>query len=398
MIGAVGLVLLLTAAGLAIRANLALRNNSLDLARRSKAPHFAILIPARFESAVIEGLLKSITHQTAPVQMRDVYVIVEDLADPTVQICHKYGCTVIVREHPERQRKGYALDEAVKQILAHKHYDLYFIFDADNRLSPTYLAEMLQIYALGYQMATGYRNAKNNNYNKIAAVSALTFTMINTLGNKNRIRHGGNIIFSGTGCFVVGELVEQWQGWPFHSLTEDYEMSLYAILRNISTFYHEKAVFYDEQPTKYRQTVDQRVRWIRGYFSARRIYIPEMRRCSRQSNQGSVVKERIGVKPVIIALFGVICLLFDDIVKLFTSQNLGLMLGLLSGLLVVVYVVLLIITAVMIKREKMHFTPKIRLQAILYNPVYLLSYVPCALKALLSKNVDWKRIEHGKVA
>ena len=226
MISIVGLVLLLTAAGLAVRANLALRNNSLNLTRREQSSRFAILIPARFESAVIEGLLRSITHQTVPVKMRDVYVIVEDFADPTVRICEKYGCTVILRDHPERQRKGYALDEAIKQILPRQHYDLYFIFDADNRLSPTYLAEMLQIYGLGYQMATGYRNAKNNNYNKIAAVSALTFTMINTLGNKNRIRHGGNIIFSGTGCFVVGDLVEQWQGWPFHSLTEDYEMSL----------------------------------------------------------------------------------------------------------------------------------------------------------------------------
>ncbi len=395
MIGIIGVVFLGLAAGLALRANLALRNNKLNLTKRTKIPKLAILIPARYESAVIEGLLKSIAEQTWPVRMTDVYVIVESLDDPTVEICKKYQCQVILRKHLELQRKGYALDEAVKQILAHKHYDLYFVFDADNRLSPDYLTEMLKIYALGYQMATGYRNAKNNNKNVIAAVSALTFTMINTMGNKNRIRHGGNIIFSGTGCFVVGELVEQWQGWPFHSLTEDYEMSLYAIVHNISTFYNEKAVFYDEQPTKYRQTVDQRVRWIRGYFSARRIYLPEMRKCHHQDNQGSVIKERIGVTPIILALIGVVCLLFDDIVKLFTAHNLGLMLSLLAGLLIVIYIVLMIITMVMMKREKMRFTPKIRRQAIFYNPIYLLSYVPCALKALFTKNVEWKKIEHG---
>ena len=245
-------------------------------------------------------------------------------------------------------------------------------------------------------MATGYRNAKNNNYNTIAAVSALTFTMINTIGNKNRIRHGGNIIFSGTGCFVVGELVERWGGWPFHSLTEDYEMSLYAIANNISTFYNEKAVFYDEQPTKYRQTVDQRVRWIKGYFSARHEYIPEMRARWDQPNQGSIVKEWVGVKPVIWALVGVICLLFEDIVKLFTSKDLGMIVGMLVGLIIVVYIILLIITAVMIRREKMKFTPRIKWRAILFNPIYLLTYVPCALKALFIKNVQWKRIEHGK--
>lgn len=396
MIAIIGLVCLLYAGLLAIHANRALRDNQLNLSKRTKAPKFAFLIPARYESAVIEGLLKSIAAQTVPVSMRDVYVIVESLDDPTVAICQRYGATVLVRQHLELQRKGYALDEAVKQILPKHHYDLYFVFDADNRVSPTYLEEMLEIYALGYQMATGYRNAKNNNYNVIAAVSALTFTMINTLGNKNRIRHGANIIFSGTGCYVDGKLVEQWQGWPFHSLTEDYEMSLYAILHNISTFYNEKAVFYDEQPINYRQTVDQRVRWIKGYFSARHHYIPLMRKRGSASNHGSLVKETVGVRPVIWALVGVILLLLDDIVRIFRAPNWVLILSVLAGVLILVYLVLMIITIVMIRREKMHFKPQTKLKAILFNPIYLITYVPCALKALLVRNVAWKRIDHGK--
>ncbi len=397
LIGIFGLLCLAYAAGLAIYANQALKRNKLNLTKREKKPEIAILIPARNESAVIEGLLESIEKQTAPVKMRNVYVIVETLDDPTITICKKHGSSVILREDLTKQRKGYALDEAVRQILAaERHYDAYFIFDADNRLSPTYLEEMLKIYAVGYEMATGYRNAKNNNRNVIAAVSALTFTMINTLGNKNRIWHGANIIFSGTGCYIDGKLVEKWGGWPFHSLTEDYEMSLYAVLNNISTFYNERAVFYDEQPTKYRQTVDQRVRWIKGYFTARSKYIPLMKKRKVESNQGSLVKETVGVKPVIWALIGVICLLFGDIVSLFTSGNVGLMVGILVGVILVVYIVLMIITIVMIRKEKMHFTERIKWKAILFNPIYLLSYVPCAIKALLIKNVAWKPIAHSE--
>lgn len=396
MITIAGLICLIYAGLLAIHANRALRHNQLNLVKRHNQPKIAFLIPARYESAVIEGLLKSITAQTIPVAMRDVYVIVESLDDPTVAICKKYHASVILRQHLDLQRKGYALDEAVKQILGQYHYDLYFVFDADNRLSPTYLEEMLKIYALGYKMATGYRNAKNNNYNVIAAVSALTFTMINTLGNKNRIRHGANIVFSGTGCYIDGELIEEWQGWPFHSLTEDYEMSLYAILHNIPTFYNEKAVFYDEQPTKYRQTVEQRVRWIKGYFSARHHYIPLMRKSKHASNDGSVIKETVGVRPIIWALIGVILLLLDDIVRIFRNPNLAIILGILFGVIVLIYLVLMIITIIMIKREKMHFSARIKLKAILFNPIYLISYVPCALKALLTRNVSWNRIEHGK--
>lgn len=188
MISLIGFICLVYAAFLWRYANNALKQNQLHLQKRVRDPKIAILIPARYESKVIKGLLESIAKQTRSVAMKDIYVIVESPDDPTVSICRDYGCTTVLRKCLELQRKGYALDEAVKQILGtNKHYDLYFIFDADNRLAPTYIEEMLKIYAVGYQMATGYRNAKNNNQNTIAAVSALTFTMINTLGNKNRI-------------------------------------------------------------------------------------------------------------------------------------------------------------------------------------------------------------------
>ena len=393
---AVGIVCLLIAGVLALKARKALRDNWLCLERRVGDPRVAVLIPARDESAVIEGLLGSLAEQTYVVRPQDVYVIVESETDPTVEICKKYGCTVFVRRKLELQRKGYALDEVVKEILPKKHYDLYFIFDADNRLAPNYIEEMLKIYRTGYQMATGYRHAKNGNANVIAAVSALTFSMINTLGNKARMGHGANIIFSGTGCYVCGELVETWQGWPFHSLTEDYEMSLYATLNHISTFYNEAAVFYDEQPTRYTQTVDQRTRWIKGYFSARKEYVPKMRRRESANNDGSVLKERIGVWPVIFALIGVILILAEGLIWLVAGQKFGLAIGVIAGLLVAIYIILALITVVMIKREKMKFRRGVKVRAILFNPLYLLTYVYCALKAAATKNVEWKRIEHGK--
>lgn len=396
MLSWIGLGCLLYAGGLGLYANRALRDNKLSLIRHTRMPRMAFLIPARNESAVIEGLLRSIAKQAIKVNMRSVYVIVETLEDPTIMICKKYGCSVILRENLDHQRKGYALDEAIKQIrAAGRHYDLYFIFDADNRLAPDYLYEMLKTFSHGYEMAIGYRHAKNHNQNVIAAVSALTFSMINTLGNKNRVAYGANIIFSGTGCYIDGELIEKWKGWPFHSLTEDYEMSLYAVLHNISTFYNEKAVFYDEQPTRYRQTVDQRVRWIKGYFSARAKYIPLMKKRKVMDNQGSLIKESAGVKPVIWALIGVVCLLFNDIVGIFVNPNWGLILVSLIGVILLVYLVLMIITIVMIRKEKMRFSKKMKWKAVLFNPIYLVSYVPCALKALFIKDVQWKPIEHS---
>ncbi len=404
MIG-LGLVCLLVSLSLFVRGRRVLKFNTVRLMVQGPNPRPAILIPARDESKVIEGLLDSIEKQSVTMHPDDVYVIVEDALDPTVEICRKRGVSVIVREKLNgRRRKGFALDDAVKEILKHKHYDVYFIFDADNRLAKNYLEKMLMTYARGYQMATGYRHSKNANTNVIAAVSSLTFSMINVLGNTGRLKHGANMIFSGTGCYVDGKLVEKWKGWPFRSLTEDYEMSLYATLHGISTFYNDQAVFYDEQPVRFGQTVDQRVRWIKGYFGARKKYVPLIKRriaSMKKSgtegcgNYGSLVREVLGVKAVIWLIVGLILLTLGGVFwAIWLSQAL-VAVGMIVGVVAVVYLVLVVVTILMVKREKMRLRSGVKWRAVLFNPIYLVTYIWCALKALLSKDVAWKKIEHG---
>lgn len=390
-----GLILVLFGAVWFYHAGRVLKQNRLELLPVASPPRCAVLIPARDESAVISGLLQSLARQTHPITLSDIYVIVEQPTDPTVAIAERYGASIIYRTHPHRQRKGYALDEALKQILAQKHYDLYFIFDADNTLAKDYVAKMLTSYHQGYQIATGYRSFKNANANVIAAVSSLTFTMINVLGNKNRVRAGANVIFSGTGCYVDGRLIDEWHGWPFHSLTEDYEMSLYATLHGIPTTYNESAQFYDEQPTRYQLTVDQRIRWIKGYFSARRKYIPLMSKRKRARNLGSIRRETIGVRPVITMLIGVVIMLLGLLIQLCLRQQFGLAFGLVVALLAAVYLVLMLITIKIIRLEKTPLDAQIRWRAILFNPLYLTTYVYCALKALFTRHVEWKKINHG---
>lgn len=391
-----GCLLLLAALAFFWIGHRAARLNHVKLTPRRGMPRIAVLIAARDESKVIRGLLESIQRQTVKINPKNVYVIVESTTDPTVMICREFGNSVILRQDLSKQRKGYALDEALRQILPKEHYDLFFIFDADNVLADDYFEKMLQSYHQGYDIATGYRNAKNGNANAITAVSSLTFTMINVMSNHNRARHGANIVFSGTGFFVVGDLVEEWRGWPFHSLTEDYELSLYATLHGLTTFYNETAMFYDEQPTKYKQTVAQRVRWIKGYFTARRKYIPLIRARKHGDNMGSLLKERIGVRPAIFAILSVICLIIGGIVELIAHGQAGKIWVMLLAVIFAIYIILAILTAIMLKREKTHFSNARKVQAVLLNPIYLASYIPCALQALLRKNVTWTKIKHGE--
>ncbi len=381
------------------------KNNNLP--RKKDGNHdFCFLVPARYESKVIEGLLLSIKKQTVKVNMKDVYVIVESLKDETVNICKKHGATVVLRKYLTLQKKGYALDEAIKFILSkNKHYDAYFIFDADNVLDKNYLKNMIPVYDKGYDLASGYRNCKNGNESVIAACSALTFSLVNTVFNDKKNKETKNITFSGTGFYIRGDLIENWKCYPFHSLTEDYELSSYATLNNLTTYYNTKSVFYDEQPLRFKDTINQRIRWIRGYFDVRKMYTKKIYKTLNKNdpNYGSKIDESIGIIPFIFMVVGLVvwflALVFFTSYNLFINNNVWKfhLLELIIFLLII-YVIMVVMTFVilMLEGKRLDLNLKSRMKAMIINPIFMISYVPCAIKALTSKEVKWTRVEHGK--
>ena len=230
---------------------------------QKRDPHFAVLIPARDESKVIEGLFKDLCRQTQKVPAQDIYVIIESPDDPTAKLAAKYGMTVRLRKNmgPGRRCKGCALEEVVEDIWP-KLYDAYFIFDADNRVDKDFFKEMTKTWRQGYDIGIGFRNIKNP-VNAMAVASGMIFTALNVLGNKMRTRRNMTCNVTGTGFYISGRVLNQLKTYPFHTLTEDYELSLYACVNNLTCCYNDKAVFYDEQPTDYNQYFKQRVRWVK---------------------------------------------------------------------------------------------------------------------------------------
>ncbi|MEG1900328.1 MAG: glycosyltransferase family 2 protein [Bacilli bacterium] len=381
---------------------LVINSNNKPKAIKKDKINFCILIPARYESKVIEGLLKSIKKQTVKVMMKDVYVIVESQLDETVNIANKYKASIFVRAKLNLQRKGYALDECIKSILKNKkHYDMYFIIDADNVLDSNFILEMIKFYKKGYDITTGYRNCKNAS-NVVSASSALTFFMLNTLINQSRIKYSGNVIISGTGFYIKGELIEKWQGFPFHSLTEDYEITLYSILNSLKTFYNSKAIFYDEQPVSFKQTKMQRVRWIRGYIDTRKKYINKIKKgLFTCNNMGSRIAEIIGVHPYILIIMGLILyiinIIFNILKAMINNISITMLINKLGVILIMAYTIMSLCTLIIFIKEnkQININNKMKIKTIFYYPLYLISYIPCAIKALVLKEVKWDIINHN---
>ena len=94
------------------------RNNNSPKKSDTVTNKYCILIPARNESQVIEQLLISIEKQTKKINSKDVYIIVESKEDPTVEIVKKHNMNIVYRKDLTKKRKGYALDDAIKEILS----------------------------------------------------------------------------------------------------------------------------------------------------------------------------------------------------------------------------------------------------------------------------------------
>ena len=353
--------------------------------------NYAILIPARNESLVIEKLLISIENQTKKIKPEDVYVIVETKKDKTVSIVEKHKMTIVYRKNLNKKRKGFALDDAIKEILkSNKKYDAYFIFDADNILDKNYIKEMTKSFDEGYDIGIGYRNTKNSK-NLVSAASALTFSMINTIGNKKKSKYTNNLIISGTGYYIKGAIIESWKGFPFNSLTEDYELSLYSILNNLTTTYNDSAIYYDEQPEIFDVTIIQRSRWVKGYFDARRNYIHKIRKSisKKDKNYASKITALIGVNPLITLIIGILLLLIDSITS-FKNFIISLLI-----IFILIYITLMIFTYIIIKKEENKLDIKVsKILLIFYNPFYLLSYIYCLYIAVTKKDLGWQEIKH----
>ncbi len=350
---------------------------------------FAILIPARDESRVIEELLNSILNQTRKIDSDDVYVIVEEESDKTVELVKNKNMNIIFRHDLSKKRKGYALDDAIKEILEQKkHYDAYFIFDADNVLDKDYIKNMEKAYEDGYDIGIGYRNTKNGNDSVIAAASSLTFSMINTLGNEHKTKCNNTLTISGTGFYIKGDIVEKLSGYPFNSLTEDYELTLYATLNDLTTTYVKNAIFFDEQPVKYNITINQRTRWIKGFFEARKKYIPLLLKKEINKNFSSSFHQIMGVTPYILLIIGLLGIL---LINYFNVKNTII-------LILFVYLIMVLITSIMVLKENtyLNINNKMKIKVILYNPIFLTTYIICLFKAILNKDVKWLKIEHSK--
>lgn len=368
-----------------------------------KKGKFAIVIPARNESKVIEGLLKSIKKQDYDQNLLDIYVVVRDECDPTVEIAKKYNATVkcvYANSKPE------VLDYIFKYMIENKlEYDAAFIIDADNILKSNFITEMNKSYQMGYPIGLGYRNNKEWNNGVVSACSALTFFMLNTFQNKPNNETNQNMVVSGTGYYIDYNLIKEFKGWPFTTLTEDYELSMYCTLNNIKIRYVESAEFLDEQPTSFKVSFVQRLRWVKGFIQSHRKYKNELNGIGNEETGSRIIaklKTKIGIWPFVIAIVAVVIYIFMILGTLGVGYFIGLtnrqvLVKALMNIVGIIYLALVTFSLLLFALERKRINIKFinMIKASLFNPLFLATYVILIIKALKNEEVEWVPIVHS---
>lgn len=277
---------------------------------------YGLIIPARNEAAVIAGLIDSIRRADYPQENLQIFVIAHNCTDDTAEVARRCGADVAVYEYdnPEENTMGYAfryLFSRIEEDYGTRSFDGFFLFNADNILDRRFFSKMNDAY-LYYDrkcVITSYRNSKNFGANLISGLYGMYFTVGCCLESRGRTVLGCSTRVQGTGYLINPDVVRD--GWPYVSLTEDWEFTVDQILLGHNVRYCDEAVFYDEQPTNVRIMWRQRVRWSRGHMLACFARFGDMMRALFRrgtTNRGSVydITANMLPSPLFMAILQVI--------------------------------------------------------------------------------------------
>lgn len=228
---------------------------------------YAILIAARNEEKVIGNLIDSIKQQDYPSELIDIFVVADNCDDNTYEVAIKHGAIAYKRNDDNLKGKSYALKYLIEKIEENHNdaqHEAYFIFDADNLLSKTYIKEMNKAYDSGVKICTSFRDTKNFDDSWVSANSAMMFYRECSLVHHTRTLFNVGTYVSGTGYFIDTQIIKDNGGWIHHLMIEDIELSIDSAIKGYKVMYCEDAIFYDEQPINLKDSFNQRLRWCKG--------------------------------------------------------------------------------------------------------------------------------------
>ncbi len=374
------------------------------LKKRRPLPHpaashrYAVLIAARNEENVIAGLLDSLAAQTYDMSLVTVFVAADNCTDSTAAIAREHGAVVYERFNHVNVGKGYALDFLLQHIGADypEGFDGYFVFDADNILSPDYLERMNESFSAGNEIVTSYRNSKNFGDNWISAGYALWFLRESRYLNGARNRLGSQRRRGRDRLSVLAADIGRESWLAVLSADGGYRVfhPPHSAGREIAIC--EDAVLYDEQPTDFRQSCRQRLRWAKGYIQVFRRYGAELLKGTAKGSWSCFDMSMSILPAFILTALGLLANLTLTALGLMQGDGVWFAMRSLLECMGSILATLLVLGGITVASEwrRIHAPAWKKIAFTLTFPLFMLTYLPISLAALFMK-VEWKPIHHS---
>ena len=357
---------------------------------------YAVLICARNEENVIGELIDSINSQTYKGNIT-TFVMADNCTDNTYDVAVSHNAVAYTRHSTEFIGKGYAMEALLKEIRRDfpEGFDGYFVFDADNILSPDYIEEMHKCHLEGNDVITSYRNTKNYGDNWISSGYGLWFLRETMYLNYARYKLGSSAAISGTGFFFANSVLKDIGGWPFHLLTEDIEFTINRVCKGRKIAFCRSAVFYDEQPTSVKQSFRQRMRWARGYIQVFRHYGKDLMYETLHGNFAAFDMAMNIMPAFLLTAISITCNLLYGIIGAVAGGDITIALWSMFETVINACALLFVLGGITMITEwkNIHAGTARKIFSVFSFPLFMLTYIPVAFTALFV-NPGWKPIRH----
>ncbi len=276
----------------------------------------ALIIPAYNEDNVILEVVKSASEQKYPNDKFDIVVVADHFLPETLRKLSKYNIILLAKDF-EISTKSRALNYAFDNL--NDDYDIAVILDADNIMSPDFLATINQSFATGYRVVQGHRTAKNLN-TSFALLDSISEEINNSIFRKgfrnlnfSSALIGSAMAFDYNMFKTMMKEVEVVGGF-------DKEIEMRLSKRRIKVEYLPDTYVYDEKVQNAEVFTQQRRRWLSAQFHFfGRNFIPSLKSLFIEGNVEYFVRAMIYIQLPRILLLAV--LLFMTPFSLLVNSN-----------------------------------------------------------------------------
>ena len=364
---------------------------------------YAVIICARNEEKVIGNLIDSIKSQDYPTDLVKTFVFADNCTDETAKIARDHGAIVYERFNNKLIGKSYVLDEAFKWIFKNydNEFDAFLLFDADNILDKNFIREMNKAYDSGHKICTSFRNSKNYGKNWLASGSAMLFFRECVTMHPVRNLFKSSCYISGTGCLIDYNIIKEKNGWDYNYLIEDIQFSIDNICKGNKITYVSAAEFYDEQPIKFKDAWNQRMRWCKGNHQCYFGYHKKLRKRFFKTFDFSCIDLYTHTFPapflltiwvfLLPIIYGIYALISDVPLDIYYIAGVKPLIDTLVFGFIYSAIVAFVVTIKIWKKLKTSTFKKIL--GIFAFPFYMSAYLPITVLAMFKK-VKWVPISH----